>query len=111
MRLSTRVWALAVASVALWLATPAVAQITTGTVAGSVVDNSGGAIPGATVVLISRSQGTKSAPVVTNSNGEYVIPGVAADTYTVEVTMDGFRTAAARERVGQRRRRASSCRR
>ena len=91
MRLSTRVWALAVASVALWLATPAVAQITTGTVAGSVVDNSGGAIPGATVVLISRSQGTKSAPVVTNSNGEYVIPGVTADTYTVEVTMDGFR--------------------
>ncbi len=31
-------------------------------------------------------------PAVTNATGDYVFPNVTADTYTVEVTMDGFRT-------------------
>ena len=43
-------------------ATPALAQITTGTVAGTVKDAQGGVVPGATVVLISETKGTKSAP-------------------------------------------------
>ena len=45
---------------------PAAAQVTTGTMVGTVVDQQGGAIPGATVVLVSESQGTKTAPVVTS---------------------------------------------
>ncbi|RPJ72955.1 MAG: hypothetical protein EHM24_08640, partial [Acidobacteria bacterium] len=47
------------------LAVSAPAQITTGTVTGRVVDAQGGVIPGATVVLISETRATKSAPVVT----------------------------------------------
>ena len=78
-----------------WLAMAgaAAAQITTGAVTGSVVDPQGGVIPGATVVLIHEAQGTKSAPTVTNASGDYVFPNVTAATYTVEVTMDGFKTS------------------
>jgi hypothetical protein len=73
-------------------ASTATAQITTGTVVGNVKDSSGGVVPGATIVLVSDTKGTKSLPAVTNASGDYVVPNVTADTYTVEVTMDGFRT-------------------
>src|SRR5262245_21130598 len=73
-------------------ASPALAQITTGTVSGNVKDPSGAVIPGATVVLISETRGTKSAPTVTNETGDYVFPNVTADTYTVEVTLEAFKT-------------------
>ena len=76
----------------LFSALPATAQITTGNVLGTVKDSTGGVVPGATVVLVSESRGTKSVPAVTNATGDYVFPNVTADTYTVEVTMDGFRT-------------------
>ena len=75
-------------------ALPARAQITTGTVSGTVKDAQGGVVPGATVVLISETKGTKSTPNVTNSTGDYVFPNVTADTYTVEISMEGFKTLA-----------------
>jgi hypothetical protein len=88
-------------------ASPALAQITTGTVSGNVKDPQGGVIPGATVVLISETRGTKSAPAVTDELGNYVFPNVTADTYTVEVTLEGFRavkragiTVSGADRVG-----------
>jgi hypothetical protein len=68
------------------------AQITTGTIAGTVQDSQGGVIPGATIVLISESRGTRGVPGVTNASGDYVFPNTTPDTYTVEVTMPGFRT-------------------
>ncbi|MEO8520773.1 MAG: carboxypeptidase-like regulatory domain-containing protein, partial [Acidobacteriota bacterium] len=71
---------------------PAAAQITTGTVAGTVKDSQGGVVPGATIVLVSEGRGTRSAPVVTNAQGDYVLANVTADTYTVEVAMEGFKT-------------------
>ncbi len=73
-------------------ATPVSAQITTGNVTGTVKDAQGGVVPGATVVLISEARGTRLAPVPTNEVGGYVIPNVTADTYTVEISMDGFKT-------------------
>src|SRR5438874_7445615 len=76
----------------LFVSFPALAQITTGTVSGTVKDPQGGVIPGATVVLISETRGTKSAPVVTNETGTYVFPNVTADTYTVEITLEAFKT-------------------
>src|SRR6059058_1611739 len=72
---------------------PAIAQITTGTVSGIVRDAQDAVIPGATVVLISETRGTKSTPAVTNETGSYVFPNVTADTYTVEVSLEGFKTA------------------
>ena len=76
----------------LFGAVSASAQITTGNILGSVKDSTGGVVPGATVVLISEARGTKSVPAVTNATGDFVFPNVTPDTYTVEVTMDGFRT-------------------
>ncbi len=73
------------------LAMPASAQITTGTVTGTVVNSSGGVVPGATVVLVSQSQGTPLTPVITNAQGGYTVASLKADTYTVEVTMSGFK--------------------
>src|SRR6185295_1718487 len=61
-------------------------------VSGTVRDVSGGVIPGATVVLISETRGTKSSPAVTNETGQYVFPNVTPDTYTVEVTLEAFKT-------------------
>jgi len=78
--------------VLLVAANPVSAQITTGNVTGVVKDAQGGVVPGATVVLISEARGTKSAPVTTNEAGVYVVPNVTADRYTVEVSMDGFKT-------------------
>src|SRR5438128_11718175 len=90
-----RVWTARVLWVLALLATaalPARAQITTGTVSGTVKDAQGGVVPGATVVLISETKGTKSNPGVTNATGDYVFPNVSADTYTVEISMSGFKT-------------------
>ena len=86
----------------LWLATasaPVLAQVNTGTVLGTVKDAQGGVIPGATVTLISEARGTRSAPVVTNESGDFVFANVTADTYTVEVTLESFKTS---QRVGHR---------
>ena len=76
----------------LLASSPLLAQITTGTISGNVRDEQGGVIPSATVVLISEARGTKSAPALTNDTGNYVFPNVTPDTYTVEVSLDGFKT-------------------
>lgn len=73
------------------IATTAFAQGVTGTLAGTVKDQQGGVVPGATVTIISQSQGTKSAPVVTNTAGDFVVPNVIADTYTIRVEMPSFK--------------------
>src|SRR5438067_8730368 len=89
---NTRVPMIATALMLLAAAGPASAKITTGTVSGTIKDSQGGVIPGATVVLISETRATKSAPAVTDEFGNYVFPNVTPDTYTVEVTMEGFKT-------------------
>jgi hypothetical protein len=74
-------------------ALPAWAQITTGNITGTVKDAQGGVVPGATVILTDEARGTKLAPATTNETGSYTFPNVTAATYTVEVTMSGFKTA------------------
>src|SRR5215472_15874538 len=82
-------WALALA-----VSAPKVsAQITTGNVIGTVKDAQGAVVPGATVTLIDEAKGVRIGPVATNESGTYVFPNVTAATYTVEVAMDGFKTA------------------
>jgi hypothetical protein len=72
------------------LAGSAFAQ-TTATLVGTVKDPQGGIIPGATVTLVSESRGTSQDAQTTNT-GDFVFPNIAGDTYTVKVTMDGFKT-------------------
>jgi len=68
------------------------AQITTGSIAGTVKDAQGGVIPGATVVLTNEGQGTKTTPVVTNATGDFIFANVAAGSYSIEITMPSFKT-------------------
>ncbi len=68
-----------------------VAAQTSSTVAGTVKDTQGGIIPGATVTLISEARGT-TFEAVAGGTGDFVVSNVPADTYTIRVTMDGFKT-------------------
>ena len=49
-------------------------------------------VPGATVTLVSETRGTRSIPVTTDTNGDFVFPNLTADTYTIEVEMTSFKT-------------------
>jgi hypothetical protein len=81
-----------VLAVLITAALPASAQLTTGSIGGTVKDAQGGVIPGATVTLVSETRGTRSVPVVTNATGDFVFPNIPADTYTIEVEMSSFKT-------------------
>jgi hypothetical protein len=83
---------LAAGAIVLAAAAVAAAQGVTGTITGTVKDAQGGIIPGATVTVISDTRGTMLAPVVTNSDGGFAVPNIAADTYTIQVEMSAFRT-------------------
>src|SRR5947207_3026127 len=74
------------------LSSSAMAQVTTGTVTGRVIDASSAIVPNARVVLVSEARGTRSAAVVTNDSGDYVFANVTADTYTIEVSAPSFNT-------------------
>ncbi|MGH9163700.1 MAG: carboxypeptidase-like regulatory domain-containing protein, partial [Vicinamibacteraceae bacterium] len=71
---------------------PVSAQVTTATVAGSVRDPQGAAVPGASVTLISETRDTTLGEAVTNESGDYVLPNITGDTYTVQVALQGFKT-------------------
>ena len=76
--------------VCLLLTAPAlVLAQTTGTIEGTITDQSGAALPGVTVDLASASlQGARSA--VTSADGRYRFLSVAPGAYTVTATLSGF---------------------
>ncbi len=63
----------------------------TSTISGVVVDAGGGVVPGADVVVKHNATGT-SQSAVSNSQGAFVFPGLNPGTYTVTVTLQGFKT-------------------
>ena len=70
---------------------PAAAQVTTGNVTGSVRDGQGAVVPGAAITLVSATRGT-TIDAQSNQNGDFLFPNVTADTYTIRVTLEGFKT-------------------
>jgi phosphatidate phosphatase APP1 len=70
---------------------PASAQTSTSSISGTVVDSGGGAIPGAAVTV--KNEAGASFETVTNSEGLFSVPALAAGTYTVSVSLTGFKTA------------------
>src|SRR5437870_1568287 len=82
----------AITCVLLTMTAFARAQVTTGSVSGTVKDAQGGVIPGATVTLISDTKGTKSTPAITSETGDFVFPNVIADVYTIQIEMPSFKT-------------------
>ena len=77
--------------VLILLASLAASGQDSGVITGSVRDNSGAAIPNATVTS-SNESGTLSRTTVSNSDGEYSVPGLPAGTYDLTITASGFRT-------------------
>ena len=65
----------------------AIAQTGTGTVRGTMTDDSGGVIPAANVTLTGKG-GTKTAQ--TQADGSYVFQGLAPGQYNVKVAFPGF---------------------
>src|SRR5262245_60087985 len=80
---------------ALWLlmACSGIAQtVTTGTLSGTIVDQQGASLPGASVVAVHEPTGTKYE-TVTGSDGEYRLLNVrVGGPYTVTASLSGFRT-------------------
>lgn len=68
------------------------AQTETATVAGRVSDPSGAVVPGAVLRLVNIDKGTETK-TKTNGSGIYVIPGVTAGRYRIEVEHTGFKVA------------------
>jgi outer membrane receptor protein involved in Fe transport len=74
----------------VFLTMPAFAQEITGTITGTVTDQSGAAIPGLTVAV--RNMGTNATQsVVTNENGVYVATLLPAGRYEVSLELAGFK--------------------
>jgi Carboxypeptidase regulatory-like domain/TonB dependent receptor/TonB-dependent Receptor Plug Domain len=67
------------------------AQTTSASVSGSVQDAQGGALPGVTVTLTSRTQGNVLT-TTTDVEGRFVFPIVRPDTYALQATLQGFKT-------------------
>src|SRR6267378_3818551 len=61
----------------------------TGYISGTVTDKSGAAVVGAEVV-ITNTAGSLTRTTTTNSDGAYVVPGLAGAVYNIVVTAKGF---------------------
>src|SRR5690606_16893993 len=72
-------------------------QGATASISGTVVDSAGGVVPGATVV-VKNTAGT-TFETVSNTEGIFSVPAVAAGSYTVTVTLPGFKTSSTDVRV------------
>ena len=70
---------------------PAWAQIGGGEINGVVTDAQSAAVPGATVTATNTATNVPR-PTVTNESGAYALAGLPPGSYTVEVTLSGFRT-------------------
>ncbi len=88
--------ALALTAILALACTLAHAQGTaTATLSGVVVDPGGGVIPGAAVLVKNEATGTRS-DVVTNKSGAFSVPALNPGTYTVTVSLMGFKTSVVR---------------
>src|SRR3954451_24227525 len=67
------------------------AQTTSASVSGSIQDPQGGVLPGVTVTLTSNTQGNVLT-AVTDETGRFVFTIVRPDTYSLQVTLQGFKT-------------------
>jgi hypothetical protein len=67
------------------------AQRITGELSGTVADAQGGVVPGADVVL-TREASRATRRTATNGSGFFAFAAIPAGTYTLTVTMPGFRT-------------------
>ncbi|GAC1515858.1 MAG: hypothetical protein NVS1B11_34580 [Terriglobales bacterium] len=74
------------------------AQMTTGSILGTVHDSSGALIVGANVTITDTGKGTTKADT-TDSKGTYNVPFLLPGTYDVTITVPGFKTSVSKNIV------------
>jgi outer membrane receptor protein involved in Fe transport len=67
------------------------AQITTGTISGTVADSSGAVLPGAKIEILNEGTGAVRT-VATGADGHYSAPSLGVGYYRLTATMPGFQT-------------------
>ena len=72
-------------------ATPAFAQVSTGSINGTVTDATGAVIPNAQIVLTNKATGDKRT-ITSNGSGNFTFAAVQTGDYSVTITADGFQT-------------------
>lgn len=83
---------LAGAAGSMMIAAPAAAQdVTAATLSGSVVDNAGNPVGGASILVESADRGF-SRSTTTSSGGSFSVPALPVGLYNVTVSADGFAT-------------------
>jgi hypothetical protein len=73
------------------LASPLISQTTSGRILGSVSDQSGASVAGATVTVTDVQRGT-ARTVITNVSGDYVAPELQPGVYKVRAEAKGFKS-------------------
>jgi hypothetical protein len=83
--------AVALMALCATLALPAHAQVTTGSISGTVVDQSGAAVPGATITATNRETHA-SAVAQSNDSGYFKLGFLAVGSYDVTIDRPSFRS-------------------
>ncbi|MGH9665149.1 MAG: carboxypeptidase-like regulatory domain-containing protein, partial [Bryobacteraceae bacterium] len=69
------------------------AQSDTGTIRGTVLDNSGAAVPGARVTVTDQRTNITAFKVLTDDAGRYTAPALKASAYSISAEAQGFKRA------------------
>src|SRR5262245_4051361 len=80
--------------VVLCVAAPSLAQLSTGSISGTVKDVSGAVIPGVTVTLSSPGVIGGNQDTITNESGRYQFTRLVPNKYSVKAELSGFRPSA-----------------
>jgi Carboxypeptidase regulatory-like domain len=87
-----RILTLLVPIIACWMVTiPVIAQTTSGSISGTVIDASLAGVPGAQVTAINTQTGAQRASV-TGGDGRYQLPVLPPGIYDLRVEEEGFNT-------------------
>ena len=70
---------------------PAAAQTATGTIVGTVTDDTGAALPGVAVV-VTNADTSLTRNLVSDANGRYAAPNLPPGPYFIKATLQGFET-------------------
>lgn len=72
-------------------AAPLFAQLTSGSIAGRVLDANGAVVPGAAITVINTATGS-TLRANTDAQGEFMIPGINPGPYRIKVAKPGFQS-------------------
>jgi hypothetical protein len=81
----------------LFIGAPAAAQ-NTGIISGTIIDNTGQVVPGATITLVSEAT-ADSRTTTSAADGAFIFRAVEPGSYTLKVELPGFRTLERRNNV------------